>query len=310
LENNTGWQLLDVRRIWNEAPHNAFTDLLRYRDQWWCVFREAEHHLTQDGTLRVLRSPDGKHWESAALLSWDIADLRDGKLSVCPDGRLMINGGAALHDRSTHSHISVVFFSDTGEDWSPPQAVGEPNFWIWKMAWAADAVYGIAYRCGGDPRTLRLYRSENGVDFTQLAANLPDEANPTEAALHFDANQTAWCLLRRNHGTGLLGRANAPYTDWQWQNTGTPLGGPAILRLPDGQLIGACRLVNETVRTSLVELDSTNGTLKEALTLPSGGDTSYPGLVWHDGQLWISYYSSHEGQSAIYLARAIVGRIS
>ena len=40
-----------------------------------------------------------------------------------------------------------------------------------------------------------------------------------------------------------------------------------------------------------------------ALTLPSGGDTSYAGLVWHDGLLWVSYYSSHEGKSSIYLAR-------
>jgi len=38
------------------------------------------------------------------------------------------------------------------------------------------------------------------------------------------------------------------------------------------------------------------------ITLPSGGDTSYPGLVWHEGRLYISYYSSHEGRAAIYLA--------
>ncbi len=34
-----------------------------------------------------------------------------------------------------------------------------------------------------------------------------------------------------------------------------------------------------------------------------GGDTSYPGLVWHDDRLWISYYSSHEGNARIYLAQ-------
>ena len=39
------------------------------------------------------------------------------------------------------------------------------------------------------------------------------------------------------------------------------------------------------------------------LTLTSSGDTSYPGLVWHNGLLWMSYYSSHEGKSAIYLAK-------
>jgi len=39
------------------------------------------------------------------------------------------------------------------------------------------------------------------------------------------------------------------------------------------------------------------------MTLPSGGDNSYPGMVWHDGLLWMSYYSSHEGRTSIYLAQ-------
>jgi hypothetical protein len=39
------------------------------------------------------------------------------------------------------------------------------------------------------------------------------------------------------------------------------------------------------------------------LTLPSSGDSSYPGFVWHDGRLFMSYYSSHEARTAIYLAR-------
>jgi len=39
------------------------------------------------------------------------------------------------------------------------------------------------------------------------------------------------------------------------------------------------------------------------LTLPSGGDCSYPGLVWHENLLWMSYYSSHEGKTSIYLAK-------
>ena len=39
------------------------------------------------------------------------------------------------------------------------------------------------------------------------------------------------------------------------------------------------------------------------LTLPSGGDTSYPGFVWHENTLWMLYYSSHEEKTAIYLAK-------
>lgn len=39
------------------------------------------------------------------------------------------------------------------------------------------------------------------------------------------------------------------------------------------------------------------------LKLPSGGDSSYPGMVMHNGLLWMSYYSSHEGKTSIYLAK-------
>ena len=34
-----------------------------------------------------------------------------------------------------------------------------------------------------------------------------------------------------------------------------------------------------------------------------GGDCSYPGLVFHEGLLYMSYYSSHEGKTSIYLAK-------
>ena len=48
---------------------------------------------------------------------------------------------------------------------------------------------------------------------------------------------------------------------------------------------------------------SGNEQLIEVLELPSGGDTSYAGMVLKDGILWVSYYSSHEGKTSIYLAK-------
>jgi hypothetical protein len=46
-----------------------------------------------------------------------------------------------------------------------------------------------------------------------------------------------------------------------------------------------------------------SGKLEEALALPSSGDTSYARLVFHQGFLLVSYYSSHEGKASIYLAK-------
>ena len=69
------------------------------------------------------------------------------------------------------------------------------------------------------------------------------------------------------------------------------------------------RLYDKKVRTSLCALDAEAGKLTELLALPSGGDTSYPGLVWHDDMLWVSYYASHEGKTNVYLARVkVLGR--
>jgi len=50
-------------------------------------------------------------------------------------------------------------------------------------------------------------------------------------------------------------------------------------------------------------LDPDKGTLTDVLTLSSGGDTSYAGLVWHDTMSWVSYYSSYEKKTSISLAK-------
>ena len=32
--------LVSVQKIWDQGPHNAFTDLLRFHNEWFCAFRE------------------------------------------------------------------------------------------------------------------------------------------------------------------------------------------------------------------------------------------------------------------------------
>lgn len=47
-----------------------------------------------------------------------------------------------------------------------------------------------------------------------------------------------------------------------------------------------------------------SGKFSDLLTLPSDGDNSYPGFVIDEQakRVYVSYYSSHEGKAAIYLA--------
>ena len=73
--------------------------------------------------------------------------------------------------------------------------------------------------------------------------------------------------------------------------------------MPTGEWIAAGRAYDGGARTELALVDVPQAKLTPLLVLPSGGDTSYPGLVWHDDLLWVSYYSSHEDHTSIYLAR-------
>ena len=60
--------LVSVARIWDAGEHNAFTDLIRWRNRWYCTFREAGGHVGGDGRIRVLVSDDGEKWVSTAVI--------------------------------------------------------------------------------------------------------------------------------------------------------------------------------------------------------------------------------------------------
>ena len=298
-------ELISVRRIWNAGPHNAFTDLVRHGDAWFCVFREGQGHVSPDGAVQVLTSKDGETWTSAARLTSPRGDLRDPKIVRAPGRRLMIVAAIALPAGAPAKHQSLVWFSDDGRKWDSPTDVGDPDVWLWRVAWRdEDMALGIGYDTQAEKFT-RLYRTADGKRFETVLSRLFDQGYPNETGIAYLPDQTAVCLLRRDGtpGSGLVGVARPPYEKWDWKDLGVRIGGPQLLRLPDGRLIGAVRLYDGGARTALVWVDADKGRIAECLKLPSGGDTSYPGMVWHDGQLGVSYYSSHEGQTSIYFAR-------
>ncbi|MBL8177756.1 MAG: hypothetical protein JNK48_23970 [Bryobacterales bacterium] len=309
-------RILDVRRIWNQAPHNAFTDLVRFRRRWFCAFREGQGHASPDGRMRILTSQNARDWTSASLVQSARGDLRDAKLCVTPAGQLMLSGAAALTPSTPHRHHSLAWFSNDGVHWSEPHPIGDPDFWLWRVTWHGNAAYSSAYstQVNRNLRTFRLYRSEDGRKFHTLVENLGIPNSPGESTIRFAPNGDAVCLLRRDPYTGqppipasaataLIGRAQPPYTKWTWQDTGTRVGGPNFIQLPDGRHIAALRLHDNKVRTALCWLDVDRARIEEFATLPSSGDSSYAGLVLQGGTLHVSYYSTHEDKTSIYLAQ-------
>ncbi len=295
--------MITARCIWQQAAHNAFTDLIWFRQALWCVFREGSAHVSADGAFRLLRSTDlGNSWHSVALLSASDADLRDAKLYIQADDSLLILGAGALHNRQQQSHQSYIWQSADGLSWSTAIPVGEPNIWLWRIARQPQIqqYYAVGYRVGPN-KLVRLYQGATAQRLQPLT-DLISGSYANESGLLFEPDGTALCLLRRDPDSGLFGYSQPPYTNWQWQDIGCRIGGPQWLQLADGRLLACVRLYDNLVRTSLCWIDRDSGKLTEWQALPSGGDCSYAGMVLQGNTLYISYYSSHEGSSRIYLA--------
>jgi hypothetical protein len=317
-------EIISVQKIWDAGKHNAFTDLIRFQERWYCSFREADDHVGGDGQLRVLTSTDGAQWTSAALLSETGIDLRDPKLSITADGRLMIVAGGSVYNggRVLLGRQPRVAFSTDGKTWTPTQRVLSEGDWLWRVTWHKGKCYGIAYDASKRATTaakeaakvdkpaepgpadwkLKLFASDDGVKY-ELITHLDVPGHPNETTIRFLSDDTMVALIRREGGDklGWIGTSRAPFKEWKYTPTAYRLGGPNFIVLPGDQMWAGSRLYPEGPKTILAKLTTTS--YEPTLTFPSGGDNSYPGFVWHEGLLWMSYYSSHEGKTSVYLAK-------
>lgn len=218
----------------------------------------------------------------------------------------MLTGAIAFAPPSEIKHQSLAWFSQDGMKWSQAYEIGSADNWLWRVTWNEKSAYGFGYGTRNDRRGLRLFRSDDGVTFDTILENVEiDGTYPNETSLLFPNPDSAIVLVRQDGEptNGLVGTARAPFTDWHWIALDRRIGGPHWTQTPSGHFLAAVRLYDQKTRTAVCWINPDTGTVTEALTLPSGGDTSYPGLVLRGNELFVSYYSSHEEKTAIYLAR-------
>jgi hypothetical protein len=162
----------------------------------------------------------------------------------------------------------------------------------------------------------KLVTSTDGLHW-EVVTHLDIPGRPNEATVRVRRDGEMIALVRRERGTyfGWIGVSQSPYKEWTWHETEHRLGGPNFIVLPDDSLIAAGRKYRDPFSTVVASMDREHYDVQ--LILPSGGsDTGYPGMVWHEGELWVSYYSSHEDKegnpppnrhtalpTAIYIAR-------
>jgi len=314
---NKSLKILGVRRISKPASHCAFTDLIadpfdESQSTLLCCYRQATNHVSADGVVVVVTiDKDSFKVRRKTVLSENNADLRDPKFSL-NGNRLILTAYAKTQIEGGQVQTQMQsYFSTTGQSWSGKNSFGKNGWWLWNHDWFGSEAYGFAYNQSsntlslykGDPtRTMLLHKN------AAFCLNKQGKGYPNESTILFDDEGYASVFLRRDADTfsAQFGTSKPPYTKWNWHDLGIYIGGPATVALSENLYIVAGRHVDwgsHQFTTKIWLFNSKTKTLSELQTLPSGGDTSYPGLVIEGDNLYVSYYSSHiDNEARVYMA--------
>lgn len=302
---------LKVSTIWNNEDHSAFTSLVRFKGRWYCSFREYDSHIFNadgiaEGRVRIISSRNGRKWESVTCFGLPLCDLRDPKLSITPDGRLMvIIGGSYYHAKKLVNRVSHVSFSRDGRFFTPPMACGmytdyskSPN-WIWRVTWNGDMGYAVCYtqNVNANDAFLSLVSTKDGIRY-DLVRKFEFPGFPNETTVRFLADGRMLMAVRRDGAESnmLWGISEPPYTDWKFNEEDFRIGGPDFIQLPDGRILLAGRSYNEGGPRTSIWIGDVEGNFRKVIDLPSSGDCSYPGLVVKGKKLYVSYYTKPESE--------------
>ncbi|NLU94408.1 hypothetical protein [Chitinophaga sp. Ak27] len=295
-----------VQKIWSNKSYAAFTDIIKFDNKWYCVFREGTSHVSGDGVLRVMTSTDTEEWEVDTVLRIPGTDLRDPKFVVGLDGELIIYCGMK------ETQISNIMWklASAGAIWTGYIKSDVSSDWLWKMKLNGEELFSLGYNFRRTPTaisTISLYTSnrQSFPNFRLARKDFPCGGCPTESAFLFLDDRSMVTITRRdceNRAT-MLGIASYPYDSIQWTSLNIVLQSPNMIQVGQDIYV-AGRIYNPEDRTALFKLDLGKKQLKELTVLPSGYDTGYPGLYYDDGTLYISYYSEDtHAYRAIYLSR-------
>ena len=317
----------NIRRVFHNGEHNAFTDLVRFKGQLYLCFRSCPdgHMVFNTASVIIMRSADdGATWQQVHRFGVKDRDTRDPHFLVFKDQLLVYTGTwwsgpgkIEPKEYDMNKMLGFAVFSDDGTKWSEPEMLeGTFGLYIWRAA----AFGGKAFLCGrrkpgydigpkgeGSRVQSLMLESDDGLVWKKRAYF--NETNGDETAFLFENDGSVLAIGR--HGGGkeaFLIRSKPPYTEWDRKSLDRSVGGPLVVKWGDQVIVGGRKTTKEKgAKTSLCWL--VGDELKEFAELPSGGDNSYPGFVeLTPTKGLVSWYSSHEKDesgktiTAIYMA--------
>lgn len=319
-----GVRVTNVRQVFHNGEHNAFTDLIRFGGTYYLTFRSCPdgHMVHPTASIIILASSDLKSWKQVHQFSVPERDTRDPHFLEFK-GRLFVYTGTWYSGKTTlprseydlNKHLGYAAWSDDGTQWhSPVMMEGTFGHYIWKAA----THDGKAYLCGrrkhefdvrprgeGPEVESAMLISDDGLVWKTAA--LFQEQRGDETVFQFEPGGSVLAIGRRGSDKAQILRSKPPYADWERSELDRYIGGPLLMRWGDRWVVGGRRNTDRGPKTSMCWLLGDD--LHEFAELPSGGDNSYPALLeLSPTRAVMSWYSSHEKDgdgkpiTAIYMA--------
>jgi hypothetical protein len=234
-EANIGSQEDSIRitKVWDKENHNAFPDLVQFKDFFYITFREGANHVGNEnsGKVRIVRSKNRQDWESVALFDMDAEDVQEARLSIRPDGTLMAIVAAGIFKDGRYLTLApYVSVSDkSGTHFSKPEKttfgkdINPTLDWIWRITWNKGTGYGIMYTAdykmveGKRVRTMfaQLLSTKDGKHYDKVPG-IEIDGSPNESTIRFDQKGKMYIMVRRETGDqmGILAVSDFPYQSW------------------------------------------------------------------------------------------------
>ena len=292
---------LEVRKVFTNGKHNAFTAMRRFKGDLYLAFRAGDSHNSPTADVLVLRSKDGRDWRQIYKL--DAAkDDRDPQM-VATDQRLFLYcpsmNGVELTTWLTHT--------DDGAQWSAPVKIYEPQFILWKPCIHDGVFYSTAHKkdetSGGKGREVHFVKSADGIRWEKISTIRAGNWE-SETTLFFDDKHHAIAFLRQKYGSpqAQVLESDPPYAGWKSRAAGVSHFSGHSVHTFKGVTYLLSRFTKPGKAYGSMIYTFAGGKLTPYCELPAGGDCAYLEAVEDGANMLVSYYSTHEGTTDIYLA--------
>ncbi|MCP4169216.1 MAG: hypothetical protein GY758_00405 [Fuerstiella sp.] len=322
-------QVSNVRRVFHNGEHNAFTDLVRFQDRYYLTFRSCPdgHMVHPTSSIIIMVSDDLESWQQVHRFSVKHRDTRDPHF-LAFKGKLFVYTGTWYSGATTlprdqydlNKHLGYAAWTFDGKSWNSPVLLdGTYGHYVWKAS-----VFGeTAFLCGrrkndfaegpkGEGTAVKSLMLESADGLIWRKKAVFQSVHGDETAFLFEPDGDILAIGRRGSQPAQILKSQPPYQEWSRNDLDRYIGGPLLTRWGDRFVVGGRRVTAGGPKTSMCWLVGED--LYEFALLPSAGDNSYPGFIeLNPTNAVMSWYSSHEknanGQNitAIYMADLSIG---